>query len=125
MWPKMLLELLPHFARLMPVADKYFNSRSASDKEHQAALAALSQELREGAVKVSEEQASLQRQVQEQSAQIAEIALETTRTRLAVETVEARLAKLEKTMARAVRLLWAVLGLVLIALVVLLVVRRH
>jgi hypothetical protein len=40
MWPKLLFDLLPHFARLMPMADKYLASRSASDKAHETALAA-------------------------------------------------------------------------------------
>jgi len=43
----MLFELLPHFARLMPVADKYLTSRSASDKAQEAALVALADNVRE------------------------------------------------------------------------------
>ena len=36
----MLLELLPHFTRLLPMADKYLSTRSASEKAQEAALAA-------------------------------------------------------------------------------------
>jgi len=37
----MLLELLPHFTRLLPMADKYLSTRTASEKAQEAALAAL------------------------------------------------------------------------------------
>jgi hypothetical protein len=44
MWPRLLaqlLELLPHVTQLVPMANKYLTSRSASEQTHQAALAAL------------------------------------------------------------------------------------
>jgi chromosome segregation ATPase len=118
----MLLELLPHFARLMPMADKYLSTRSVSDKAHEAALAALADELRGESAKASEANAGLSRQVQEQSKQIAEIAVEVTRARMAAESIESRVAKLEKTTALAVRLLW--IALVLLAALIAIVLLR-
>ncbi len=118
----MLFELLPHLARLVPMADKFLSTRSASDKAQEAALAALAGEVRGEFGKVAETNAGLSRQLQEQGSQIAELGVEVTRARMGVESVEARVAKLEKTAVLAVRLLWVVL--LLVALVFAIVVVR-
>jgi hypothetical protein len=115
----MLLELLPHFARLVPMADKFLSTRSASDKAQEAALAALTGEVRGKFGKVAEANEGLGRQVKEQGAQIAELGVEVTRTRMGVESVEARVSKLERTAAAAVRLLGVAVGLLVIALALL------
>jgi len=52
---------------------------------------------------------------------VAELAVDVTRTRMGVESVEERVAKLEKTAALAVRLLWAALGLLLMVFAILVV----
>jgi chromosome segregation ATPase len=125
----MLLELLPHFARLMPVADKYLNSRSESDKAHEAALGALATEVRGGLAQVTEEHAGLRRQLQEQSAQVAELAVDATRARMVVENVEPRIEKLEKTVGMAVTLLWGtvalLVGVAVLVVVILVKLRAH
>jgi hypothetical protein len=59
MWPKILLELLPHFTRVLPLADRYFSSRGDQDKAHAAALAALGDEVRGGLGRVDEVNAGL------------------------------------------------------------------
>jgi membrane protein required for beta-lactamase induction len=125
MWPKLLFDLLPHFARLMPIADKYLSSKSEGDKSQEAALAALAADVRGDLTGVTEAHSGLLRQLQEQSAQVAELGVEVTRARLGVESVEARVAKLEKAASAAMRLLWAVAGLLLVvfALLTILVVR--
>jgi chromosome segregation ATPase len=122
MWPKMLLELLPHFARLMPMADKYLATRSASDKAQQAALSALAAEVRGELGQVTEAHTGLRRQLQEQNTQIAELGVEVTRGRLGVESVEARVLKLEKTAGAAMRVLWVVVGLLVMVAALLAVV---
>jgi chromosome segregation ATPase len=118
MWPKLLFDLLPHFARLMPMADKYLASRSASDKAHENALAALAENVR---CQVAEAHEGIYRQLGEQSAQIADLAVEVTRARMGVESVEARITKLEKTVGTATRLLWVVLVLVAMVFAILVV----
>ena len=128
----MLFDLLPHFARLMPIADKYLSTRSASERAQEAALATLSQDIRGELGKSTVEHADLRRQVQEQGTQIAELALDVTRSRMGVESVEARVAKLENSMAAlevkavtAVKLLVAVLGMLVIAFALLLILVVH
>jgi hypothetical protein len=126
MWPKLLLDLLPHFSRLMPMADKYLAGRSASEKAQEAALAALSGDVRKQMGRMSEAQAGLGRLVQEQGTQISEIAVDVARTRMGIESLEERTAKLERSMGLAVRLLWVVVVLVgmTLALVVVRMVRQ-
>ena len=49
MWPRLLtqlLELLPHMTRLVPMADKYFASKTAGEKANEAALAAMAEGVR-------------------------------------------------------------------------------
>jgi chromosome segregation ATPase len=104
MWPQLLVDLLPHFARLLPVADKYLTARSASDKAHEAALGAMGESVRAELGELKEAQAGLERQLREQGAQIAEIAVDVARARMGIESVEARVAKLEKTAANTGRL---------------------
>jgi chromosome segregation ATPase len=121
MWPQLLFDLLPHFARLLPVADKYLTTRSASDKAHEAALGAMGESVRGELAEVKEAQAGLERQLREQGEQVAEIAVDVARARMGIESVEARLAKLEKTAGMVVKLLVLVLLLAAMALAIVVV----
>jgi hypothetical protein len=121
MWPKLLFDLLPHFSRLLPVADKYLADKSANDKAQAATTAALAADVRGELGKVTEAHAGMSRQLQQQGTQVSELAVDVTRARMGVESVEERVAKLEKTTALAVRLLWVVLGLLLMVFAILVV----
>jgi septal ring factor EnvC (AmiA/AmiB activator) len=94
MWP-LLFDLLPHFARLMPMADKFLATRSASEKAQEAALAAMAESVRGDLGQVAEAHAGIKRALQEQSKQTSEIAVEVTRVRMGVESIEARIAPVE------------------------------
>jgi len=96
----MLLELLPHFARLVPMADKFFATRTASERAQEAALAALAEEVRGQLGKATQTHTGIYRQLQDQSRQVSEMAVEVTKTRMAIDSVEARVTKLEKTAAK-------------------------
>jgi len=122
MWPKMLMELLPHFARLMPMADKYLSSRSVSDKAQETALAALTEEVRGGLAQITAAQEGLGSHLQEQSAQAAQLAVEVTRARMVAEAIDARVTALEKSTAATKKLLWGSLALLLITVVLLAIV---
>jgi len=129
MWPRILLELLTHFSRLVPAADKFLASRSESDKAQEVALAALTDHVRGGLGGVTDEQAGLRRQLQEQNAQVAQLGVEVTRARMVVENVEPRVAKLEQAAQTAFWLLVsAVVLLVVVAvlgIVILVKVNAH
>jgi hypothetical protein len=94
MWPKViaqLFELLPHVARLVPMADKYFSSKVANEKANEAALAAMAEGVRGGLGQVTKAHVGLYRQLQDQSAQITELGEEVKRARLALEQHDHRL----------------------------------
>lgn len=128
MWPKViaqLFELLPHITRLVPMADKYFSSKSASEKATEAAMAAMAEGVRGDLGQVANAHAGLYRQLQDQSAQIAEVAEEVKRARLSVEQHEHRMLTLE---ANVTSLGWWVkagvsLLVVLVAVVIVLLLR--
>jgi hypothetical protein len=102
MWPKViaqLFELLPHISRLLPMADRYLSSKTASEKATEAAMVAMAEGVRGDLGQVTKAHAGLYRQLQEQSAQIAEVGEEVKRTRLSVEQDENRMVALESTVA--------------------------
>ncbi len=88
MWPRViaqLFELLPHVARPVPMADKYFSSKAANEKANEAALVAMAEGVRGDLGQVTKAHVGLYRQLQDQSAQIAELGEEVKRVRLALE----------------------------------------
>lgn len=102
MWPKVLVqlfELLPHITRLVPMADRYLSSKTASEKATEAAMTAMAEGVRGDLGQVTKAHAGLYRQLQDQSTQIAEVGEEVKRTRLLVEQHENRMVTLESTVA--------------------------
>ena len=98
MWPKVLLqlfELLPHVSRLVPMADKYLSTKTASEKANEAAMAAMAEGVRGDLGQVTKAHAGLYRQLQEQSAQITEVSEELKRARLTSEQHDRRMEALE------------------------------
>lgn len=117
----MLLEFLPHLTRLIPAADKYLNSRQASDKAHEAALVSLTDELRGGFAKTAEQQTTLRSDLQQHAAALGKVSAEIAQVRSATDTLESRLAAMERKLAFASRALWAALALLAGVLVLLLI----
>jgi chromosome segregation ATPase len=130
MWPKViaqLFELLPHIMRLVPMADNYLSSKTASEKANQAAMAAMAEGVRGDLGQVTKAHAGLYRQLQDQSAQIAEVSEEVKRARLSIEQHEHRMLTLE---AQVTSLGWWVkagvsLLVVLVAVVIVLLLRAR
>jgi hypothetical protein len=102
MWPKViaqLFELLPHISRLLPMADKYFNSKAAAEKANEAAMAAMAEGVRGDLGQVTKAHVGLYRQLQEQSAQITGVSEEVKAARLATEQQASRVETLETQLA--------------------------
>lgn len=98
MWPKViaqLFELLPHITRLVPMADRYLSTKTASEKANEAAMAAMAEGVRGDLGQVTKAHAGLYRQLQDQSAQIAQVSEEVKRTRTSIEQHENRMVALE------------------------------
>ena len=127
MWPKViaqLFELLPHITRLVPMADRYLSSKTASEKANETAMAAMAEGVRGDLGQVTKAHAGLYRQLQDQSAQIAEVGEEVRRARLSIEQHEHRMLTLESNVTalgwwvKAGVSLLVVLGAVVIGLLV-------
>jgi hypothetical protein len=124
MWPKViaqLFELLPHISRLIPVADKYFSTKTASEKATEAAMAAMAEGVRGDLGQVTKAHAGLYRQLQDQSAQIAEISEEVKQARAAIDQRDHRLEAMELRVASLGLWIKAGLSLVVLLLVVVIV----
>jgi len=122
MWPKILLELLPHFTRVLPLAARYFSSRGEEDKAHAVALASLGEEVHGSLERIDEVHAGLQDALKTQGEQIAEVGVEAARARMAAEQLEQRVAKLERRAKATLMVAEAGFVLLVVAVVMLIVV---
>jgi septal ring factor EnvC (AmiA/AmiB activator) len=130
MWPKVLaqlIELLPHVSRLVPMADKFLNSKAAAERANEAAFAAVAEGVRGDLGQVTKAHAGLYRQLQDQSAQIAGVGDEVKQTRAALEQQERKIESLERRLASVI--LWIKLGIsllvVLSVIALVLLVQMH
>ncbi len=130
MWPKVfaqLVELLPHVSRLIPMADKFFATKTASEKANEAALSAMAEGVRGDLGQVTAAHAGLYRQLQDLAAQLTEVAADATRSRVANESATLRIALLEKQLAGLG--LWVKTGVLLllavVAILITLLLRPH
>ena len=115
MWPKVLaqlIELLPHVSRLLPMADKFLSSKTASEKANEAALSAMAEGVRGDLGQVTKAHAGLYRQLQDQSAQIAEVGEEVKRARLSLEQHDQKIESLQLKLSSIIR--WIKLGISLL-----------
>jgi chromosome segregation ATPase len=127
MWPKViaqLFELLPHISRLLPMADKFLTSKTAAEKANEAAMAAMAEGVRGDLGQVTKAHAGLYRQLQDQSAQIAQVSDEIKGTRLSMEqhlhrleTVESQMTSLGRWVKAGVSLLVVLLAVAIVLLV--------
>jgi hypothetical protein len=130
MWPKLfaqLFELLPHVTRLVPIADRYFSSKTANEKANEAALAALAEDVRGDLGQVTKAHAGLYRQLQELGAHVAEAGEDAKRTRLAMDQQGHRLEHLESEVLWLGRWLKGgmILVVILLGVVIYLVAQAH
>ena len=128
MWPKaiaQLIELAPHAARLLPMADKFFQSKSSIDDSSKKALDAMAEGLRGDLGQVTAAHAGLYRQLNDQSAQLSSITTELRANRAAIESTEARITGLEKRLDKIAGLLIVVTLLALVAIGLTTVVLYH
>lgn len=129
MWPKalaQLIELAPHIARLLPTADRFLQQRSAGDEATRAAVTKLGEDVRSDVNRVTASHEGIYRQLNEQGERMTQLTEQMTAVRTAAESAEERASALERDVATSRVLLAIVLPLnvILLALVILLLVRR-
>jgi len=130
MWPKVLMqlfELLPHVTRLVPLADRYFSAKTATESANEAAFAAMAEGVRGDLGQVTAAHAGLYRQLQEQGGRISDLSEDVRNARVAVEHSARRMEDLDRKVASIG--LWLKVSVSLIAvllvLVIVLLTREH
>jgi chromosome segregation ATPase len=129
MWPKalaQLIELAPHIARLLPTADRYLQSKAAGDEATRVVIAKFGDEIRADIARVTSAHESIYRQLNEQGERFAQLTEQVNAARAAAEAADERAAALEQRISTTSALLAVILPLnvILLALTILLLVRR-
>jgi septal ring factor EnvC (AmiA/AmiB activator) len=130
MWPKalsQLIELAPHITRLLPMADRFLLSKTASEEAARNAMEQMADGLRGDLGQVTAAHAGLYRQLNDQSEKLSAIASDLTSTRQSAEALESRLATLERQ-SRSQQAFLLIILLVLLAMCVplaVLLLRHH
>lgn len=129
MWPRaiaQLVEVLPHVARLVPVADRFLQNRAVDDETPQrvaAAMEAVAADLRSEMGHVTASHAGILRQLTEQGAAIDEIAADLRVAKAANEAMVARMRRVEKQMRNTMTA--SILCVLLLVFVVVLLFAFH
>jgi len=116
MWPKaiaQLIELAPHVSRLLPMADRFLNAKTADAEASRSAMQQMAEGLRGDLGQVTASHAGLYRQLNEQSEKISELSSDVATVKRSVESLDPRLTRLEQQNSRLTLLLG--LSLVLLA----------
>ena len=103
MWPKaiaQLLELAPQVTRLVPVADRYLQSKADAREANRRALQDLNASLRGDLSQIAAAHAGLYRQLNEQTETLTRLGVDMHRTRIATEEFETRLGRIENRISR-------------------------
>lgn len=115
MWPKafaQLVELAPHISRLLPMADRFFQSKSTADDATRKAVETMGQGLRADLNQVTVAHAGLSDQLGDLGKKLSRIETDTQATRLSAQSLEGRLTAIENRQAR----LFLFLGIILVVL---------
>jgi septal ring factor EnvC (AmiA/AmiB activator) len=99
MWPKalaQLIELAPHITRLLPLADRFFQSKSAEAEASRTAMEQMADGLRGDLGQVTASHAGLYRQLNDQSEKLSTLSADLRSVKASVESVEAQLNLIEK-----------------------------
>jgi hypothetical protein len=123
MWPKAittLIELAPHITRLVPMADRFFSSKSAESEASLTAMQQMAEGLRGDLGQVTASHAGLYRQLNEQSEKLSNIAAEQRSAKIALDANDARLGIIEQRQ-RVVIVLLSITLLAILALMLILV----
>jgi hypothetical protein len=126
MWPKALtqiIELAPHITRLLPLADRFFQSKSAEQDAARTAMEQMADGLRGDLGQVTASHAGLYRQLNDQSEKLSGLSVDLRSTNVAVEAANTRLAGLEQQVKLLRTLLFLVL-LFAVLTVTLLILRK-
>jgi chromosome segregation ATPase len=129
MWPKalaQLIELAPHITRLLPMADRFFDSKTADADASRTAMQQMAEGLRGDLGQVTASHAGLYRQLNDQSEKLSNISADVQSTRQATLALDERLTHLERQSASHQTFLLAILvSTISIAILLVILLLRH
>ncbi len=130
MWPKalaQLIELAPHITRLLPMADRFFDSKTADADASRTAMQQMAEGLRGDLGQVTASHAGLYRQLNDQSEKLSNIAADVQSTKLTTLALDERLTHLERQSASHQKFLLAILlsTFAIAVLLIILLLRHH
>lgn len=127
MWPKViaqLLEVLPHVSRLLPMADRFFQSKAAGEESSRRTVEAM-EGLRGELGQVTVAHSGLSRQLNEQGEKLSTLGAEMRTFNATANALDSRLART----GRRLTLLFVLVGLTMLlgiaSFVMLLVLFAH
>jgi len=104
----------------MPVAERYFNAKTANERSNEMALAAMAEGVQADLGQVTKAHAGLYRQLQEQGAQISVVGDDVRQLRKSLESSERRVIALEERLG--ILYLWVRLGVSVMTVLLLVIV---
>jgi ABC-type transporter Mla subunit MlaD len=125
MWPKAvssLIELAPHITRLVPLADRFFNSKSAEADASRTAMQQMAEGLRGDLGQVTASHAGLYRQLNDQSEKLSTLSTDLNSLKHTMDATENRLVRMHRLQTLHTVLLVAVI--ILLANLIFLVITR-
>jgi hypothetical protein len=117
MWPKalaQLIELAPHITRLIPMADRFLQSKSADAEASRNALEQMAHGLRGDLGQVTASHAGLYRQLNDHGQQLSHISADVNTVKLSTNSLDDRITHLEQQSSK----LFLALGIALLLLIV-------
>jgi len=113
MWPAIaqLLELLPHVSRLLPMADRYFNAKTADADASRSAMEQMAEGLRGDLGQVTAAHAGLYRQLNDQSEKLSNLSAASAATQHSLDAIASRLDRAERQGRLLLGLAFCVLAL--------------
>jgi hypothetical protein len=126
MW-KQFFEFIPHFTRLLKDIDCLIQQRPSSDSQKRdlEQFAQMTEGLRSDLAQATASHASIYRQLNEQGEKMSTLATDLHDSRIALQSAELRVEKLENLVAGSRRLLIATLLFSVLSFVILVVFHFH
>lgn len=128
MWPKafaQLVELAPHLSRILPMADRFFQTKAANEDANRKAISDLGDRLRADLNQVTVAHATLSDQVSDISSAVHRLASDSASVKLSTDAVDGRLKAIEARQSRLQALLAVALVLLVVVLILSVILLLH
>lgn len=122
MWPKafaQLVELAPHISRLLPMADRFFQNKSAAEDANRKAIETMGDRLRSDLHEINLAQTGLSDQLADLSRKVSTSTTDAQAFKTSADALDRRLTHIETRQSRLSSLLLFVLVLLVIVLALL------